>query len=74
MARKVRDSALESRSARLKLTARRQPYAGPSLARGVSLMYRRNRTNGTWVLKSSDGHSAYWTKAFALTAHRKARG
>src|SRR5262249_41503538 len=66
MARKVRDSALESRSARLKLTARRRPYGGPSLARGVSLMYRRNRTNGTWVLKSSDGHGAYWTKAFAL--------
>ena len=66
MARKVRDSALESRSARLKLPARRRPYAGPSLARGVSLMYRRNRTNGTWVLKSSDGHGAYWTKAFGL--------
>ena len=29
-------------------------------------MYRRNRTNGTWVLKASDGHGAYWTKAFAL--------
>jgi integrase len=66
MARKVRDSALESRSARLKLAARRRPYAGPSLARGISLMYRRNRTNGTWVLKSSDGQGAYWTKAFAL--------
>jgi integrase len=29
-------------------------------------MYRRNKTNGAWVLKSSDGHGAYWTKAFAL--------
>ena len=29
-------------------------------------MYRRNKTNGTWVLKVSDGHGAYWTKAFAL--------
>jgi integrase len=29
-------------------------------------MYRRNKTNGTWVLKASDGHGAYWTKAFAL--------
>jgi integrase len=66
MARKVRHSALESRSARLKLQVRRRPYAGPSLARGVSLLYRRNNTNGTWVLKSSDGHGAYWTKAFAL--------
>ena len=29
-------------------------------------MYRRNNTNGTWVLKASDGHGAYWTKGFAL--------
>ena len=66
MARKVRDSALESRSARLKLGIRRRPYSGPSLARGISLMYRRNKTNGTWVIKASDGHGAYWTKGFAL--------
>jgi hypothetical protein len=66
MARKVRHSAFESRSARLKLQVRRRPYNGPSLARGISLMYRRNKTNGTWVLKASDGHGAYWTKGFAL--------
>jgi integrase len=29
-------------------------------------MYRRNKTKGSWVLKASDGHGAYWTKAFAL--------
>jgi integrase len=66
MARKVSFSALESRSARLRLKIRRIPYSGPSLARGISLMYRRNKTNGTWVLKASDGHGAYWTKGFAL--------
>jgi integrase len=66
MARKVSFSALESRSARLRLKIRRRPYAGPSLARGISLMYRRNKTNGTWVLKVSDGHGAYWTKGFSL--------
>jgi len=66
MARKVRHSALESRSARLKLQGRRKPYSGPSLLRGVVLMYRRNRTGGTWVLKASDGHGAYWTKSFAV--------
>jgi integrase len=66
MARKVRHTALESRSARLKLKIRRRPYSGPSLARGIALMYRRNKSNGTWVLKSSDGHGAYWTKGFAL--------
>ncbi|MGY8639186.1 site-specific integrase [Bradyrhizobium sp. 14AA] len=66
MARKVSFSALESRSARVRLKIRRRPYSGPSLARGISLMYRRNKTNGTWVLKASDGHGAYWTKGFAL--------
>jgi hypothetical protein len=29
------------------------------------LLYRRNKTNGSWVLKASDGHGAYWTKAIA---------
>ena len=57
---------MESRSARLRLKIRRRPYSGPSLARGIALMYRRNKTNGTWVLKASNGHGAYWTKAFAL--------
>jgi integrase len=66
MARKVSFSALESRSARLRLKIRRRPYSGPSLARGIALMYRRNKTNGSWVLKASDGHGAYWTKGFAL--------
>src|SRR3954465_3269456 len=65
MARRHRSSSLESRTARLKLAVRRKPYSGPSLARGVALMYRRNKTNGTWVLKASDGHGKYWTKAFA---------
>ena len=66
MARKVSFSALESRSARLRLKVRPAPYPGPTLARGIALMYRRNQTNGTWVLKASDGHGAYWTKGFAL--------
>ena len=67
MARKVSFSAMESRSARLnKFTIRRRPYSGPSLARGILLLYRRNKTNGTWVLKVSDGQGAYWTKGFAL--------
>jgi hypothetical protein len=66
MARKVRHSALESRSARLKSQVRRRPYNGAALARGILLMYRRYNTNGTWVLNASDGRGAYWTKAFAL--------
>ena len=65
MARKVRHSSLESRTSRLKLVVNRKPYPGPKLSRGVHLYYRRNKTNGTWVLKASDGHGAYWTKAIA---------
>ncbi|MDI3565919.1 site-specific integrase [Bradyrhizobium sp. Arg816] len=65
MARRVRHSSLETRTARLKLAVRRKPYSGPPLGRGVALLYRRNKTNGTWVLKASDGHGKYWTKAVA---------
>jgi integrase len=65
MARKIRHSSLETRTARLKLAIRRSPYSGPSLGRGIHLDYRRNKTNGTWVVKASTGHGAYWTKAFA---------
>ena len=66
MARKVSFSALESRSARLRLKVRRRPYSGPSLARGIALLYRRNKGGGVWTLKASDGHGRYWTKGFAL--------
>ncbi len=65
MARKVCHSSLESRTSRLKLAVRRKPYPGPKLARGLHLLYRRNKTNGAWVLKASDGHGKYWTKAIA---------
>jgi hypothetical protein len=41
----------------------RKPYSGPSLVRGAALVYRRKKTNGSWVLKASDGHG--WTKAIA---------
>ena len=29
------------------------------------MQYRRNKGNGTWLLKVSDGHGKPWTKAFA---------
>jgi integrase len=66
MVRKLRHSSLESRSARLKLAVRLKPYTGPTLARGIQLLYRRNKSNGSWVVKASDGHGSYWTKAFAV--------
>src|SRR5262245_54450100 len=63
---KPRDSKLESPTARLRLAIRRRPYSGPSLARGVRLLYRRNQSSGSWIVKASNGHSAYWTRAFAV--------
>ena len=63
MARRLRYPSLENRTARLKLVVRRKPYPGPTLARGVLLLYRRNKGNGSWVLKASDGRGKYWTKA-----------
>ena len=62
---KPRALRLESASGRLRLPIRRKPFTGPSLARGIKLLYRRNRTNGSWVVKASSGHGTYWTKAFA---------
>ncbi|WOH51915.1 site-specific integrase [Bradyrhizobium sp. sBnM-33] len=29
-------------------------------------MYRRNVTSGSWVVKASDGHGAYWTKVVGI--------
>jgi hypothetical protein len=65
MARKARNSTLETRTARLKLAVRRKPYPGPKLGRGISMLYRRCKGNGSWVLKASNGHGDYWTKAIA---------
>ncbi|MCA1415295.1 site-specific integrase [Bradyrhizobium sp. NBAIM20] len=64
-ARKVRHGKLDTPTARLALAVRGKPYNGPALARGVLLLYRRNKGNGTWVLKASHGHGKYWTKAIA---------
>ena len=66
MARKTRDARLESRSARLRLPVAKKPYTGPALSRGLHLLYRRNAGAGSWVVKSTDGHGATWTKAFAI--------
>ena len=66
MARKIRDAKLESRTARLRLPVQKKPFTGPALARGIHLLYRRNKGNGTWIAKASNGHGGYWTKGFAV--------
>jgi integrase len=61
-----RSSKFESASARLHLPIRKKPYAGPALARGIKLLYRRNRTNGTWIVQYATGTGRYKTKRVAV--------
>jgi hypothetical protein len=64
MARNVRSSALESRSARLKLPRRPKPY-WVKIARGLSLGYRRIETAGPWIVRRATGDGNNWIKNFA---------
>jgi integrase len=66
MARKPRHTALETRNARLKLPPRFKPYSGPTLARGIKLLYRRNQSSGSWIVKSANGKGGYWTQVIAV--------
>jgi integrase len=64
MARNVRASALESRSARLKLPKRGKPY-WVRIDRGLSLGYRRITTAGPWIVRKATGDGGNWIKNFA---------
>ena len=50
MARTVRDMRLDTRSARLKLAPRREPY-WRSISQGLAVGYRRGKKGGTWVAR-----------------------
>jgi integrase len=64
MVRSIRSAKLDSRSSRLKLSARKKPYF-VTIGQGLSLGYRRNRTAGTWVYRKADGKGGMRTQAFA---------
>ena len=66
MARRVRASTLENRTARLKLEPRKKPYHFTVIAPGIAVGYRRCAGPGRWVLRAADGHGAYWTDTIAL--------
>jgi integrase len=52
MARTARNTALETRTARLRLKVRRKPYWTPTGRQGIYVGYRRlKRGNGTWSIK-----------------------
>jgi integrase len=72
MARSVRSSQLETRSARLRLTARRKPY-WVTISPGISLGYRAGP--GSWNVRCADGAGGNWTKSFAIADdHEEADG
>jgi hypothetical protein len=65
MPRKIRSSQLETRTARLKLAPRGQPYT-VRIADGVRLAYRRlKETAGTWSVQIADGKGGSPLQRFA---------
>ena len=50
MARTIRDAKLDTRNARSKLKARREPY-WRSLSEGLAVGYRKGRKGGTWIAR-----------------------
>ncbi|MCK1525680.1 MULTISPECIES: site-specific integrase [unclassified Bradyrhizobium] len=69
MARRIRSSFLENRTARLKLATRKKPYTA-LIAPGIFLAYRRNTGPGTWSVKCHG-----WLKRFGLADdHEDANG
>jgi hypothetical protein len=50
---------------RLKTAIRKKPYF-ETIAPGVSLGYRRNRSAGAWLVRAADGKGGNWTKGFAV--------
>src|SRR6476620_369650 len=66
MARRVRSSTLENRTARLKLEVRKKPYHFTVIAPGIAVGYRRCAGPGRWVLRAADGKGAYWTDVIGL--------
>jgi integrase len=71
MARNLRSSNLESRTARLRLAIQGKPY-WLKLAAGLSLGYRRNSVAGAWIVRRSDGKGSAWTKGFATADDHEA--
>jgi integrase len=70
MARRIKDRTLATRSERLKQPIATQPVY-VKIADGVSLGYRRNKTDGSWVVRGrvdKDGSDkrAYWIKNIGL--------
>ena len=66
MARRIRSTALETRTARLRLPVRKKPHAFTTFAPGIALGYRRCQGAGRWVVRVADGHGGAWIKNVGL--------
>ncbi len=62
MARTVRNPKIDTRSAREKLSARREPY-WTVLSQGCALGYRKGAKGGTWIAKFRDGDGKRYLEA-----------
>jgi integrase len=62
MARTVRNPKIDTRSAREKLSARREPY-WTVLSAGCALGYRKGAKGGTWIAKFRDGDGKCYLEA-----------
>ena len=65
MARSMRASQLETRTARLKLAVRKKPD-WVKIAHGAALGYRRNQGPGTWSVRVANGKGGHWIKVLAI--------
>ena len=66
MARRVRSTAIDNRSNRLKLAPRKKPYGFTNIGPGLALAYRRTaRGSGRWVIRRANGSGGNWTKVLA---------
>jgi integrase len=64
MARRVRDSNLESREARAKLKPRGKPY-WRSIGLGLHIGYRKGKRGGVWVVRHYLGERSYRVETIA---------
>src|SRR5215469_12805433 len=62
MARSIRSSILETRSARLKEIPVSIKPTFVRVAKGLGLGYRRNKSGGVWVMRVADGKRSNWVR------------
>ena len=58
MGRTVRDTRIETRTARLKLAAKHEPY-WRSIDEGMHLGYRKGKRKGSWLARFRHQHRKY---------------